>query len=51
MNIDDLARLLIYLAALIVWALSGHDRELYDEVRNQGTMKWDAIKEEAFEKP
>jgi hypothetical protein len=51
MNTDDLARLMIYLAALVVWALSGRDRELYEEVRNQGTMNWEKIKEEAFEKP
>jgi hypothetical protein len=50
MNTDDLARLMIYLAALIVWALSDKDKELYRTVLDQGIMRWDALKEEAYEK-
>jgi len=51
MNTDDLARLMIYLAALIVWELSEKDAELYQNTMDQGMMKWEKIKEEAYAKP
>jgi hypothetical protein len=49
-NLDDLAHLMIYLAAIIVWALSDRDKDLYQAVKEQGLIKWKTIKEE-YEKP
>lgn len=41
---DALARLIIHMAAVIVWALSGKDKELYKQVHEQGEMKWEEMK-------
>lgn len=49
MNTDDLAQFIIYMSALIVWELSNHDSELYEKIKEQGMMKWEAMKEEAGE--
>jgi hypothetical protein len=37
---DRLAHLVIFMAALVVWALSGKDGDLYREVKEQGEMEW-----------
>ena len=51
MNTDDLARLMIYLAALIVWELSEKNKEKFQHTIDQGMMKWEALKEDAYAKP
>lgn len=42
---EALAQLIIHMSALIVWALSGKSKRLYEAVRDEGTIKWEEIKE------
>jgi hypothetical protein len=41
---DRLAHLVIFMAALVVWALSGKDGKLFTKVQEQGQMKWDELR-------
>lgn len=41
---DALARLIIYMCAVVVWALSERDQEMFKKVSEQGEMKWETIK-------
>ncbi len=40
---DALARLIIYMCAVVAWALSGCDQEIFKKVKQQGEMKWSEI--------
>lgn len=46
MTSDSLASLIIYMAALIVWALSSKDtrQARFEAVRDQGDIKWQELK-------
>jgi hypothetical protein len=41
---DALARLVVHMCAVVVWALSGRDEKLFTSVREQGEMKWEEIR-------
>jgi hypothetical protein len=42
---NALARLIIHMAAVIVWALT-RDKEAFAKVKEQGQLKWEEIREE-----
>ena len=44
-DMDALARLIIYMCAVVVWALSGKDGKLFTSVKEQGEMKWEELRE------
>lgn len=46
MKSDSLASLIIYMAALIVWALSDKDtrQARFEAVRDQGEIKWQELR-------
>jgi len=42
---EALAELVVYMAMVVAWELSGHNRELTQAVRDQGVMKLTEMKE------
>ncbi len=45
MKTEALARLIIYVAALLAWTLKDKDREVFDLVKDNALLKWQVIKE------
>lgn len=40
---NALAKLIIRMCAIVVWALSGKNKELYGDVKEQGEMEWQKL--------